>query len=337
MNRRRCLPLLAGLAGTTGRTFACLWDRDTLKDELASNPGSLDLILGQFPHHGEVYYQTRRDRLRKKSSLDVDETNDLAVALVRLKGFEEGMDLLKAQLRKTPEHYATLSNVGVTAKKSGDFQKGADFIEKALNVKPGGHMGLGDWYLKALQWRVKFENAGQGNTPKVNFLLIPYESGFPPKYYGTEDTRIPEGYPVRKEHFSRFPQMVRNDQGFADGFAAFGDFLSLTGNLNLAFLSYTRAILLKHQNTAEMRRRRRKYLGHAEFYIQKNRKLKGMTYWRSELAKAEERIKGALAWLEQFQSVEGELVQREGDERGITIKKVEKELLRRRIHRVTIS
>lgn len=338
MNRRTALPLIGGFFALTGRSPACLWDRDTLKDELASNPDTLDLILGQFPHHGKDYYETRRLRLEKKGSLDVEETNDLAVALVRLDQFEKGMTLLEAQLKKTPNHYETLSNIGVTAKKSGDFQKGADFIARALKIKPSGHMGLGDWYLKALNWRAKYENASETRPPNFNFLNTPYLGVFREQSYGISGPNFPQGYPIKKEHFDRFLKMVRNDQSFADGFAALGDQLTFKGDLNLGFLGYTRAMVLNHQNPVEIRRRRRTYLKHAESHItDKDRRHRGTTFWKHEIAKAEKMISNGLAWLGKYKAVEAELVKKQGDERKVEIKHVEAELKRRKIERVKIS
>ena len=274
MNRRKSLRLFGGFATTISSSRACLWDSHTLKDEHASKPEVLDLILGQFPHHGDVFYQTRKVRLEKQASLDVNETNDLAVAYVRLKEYIKGMALLEAQIKKTPDHYETLSNIGVTAKKSGDFKKGAEFIEKALTIKAEGHMGLGDWYLKALRWRNKHERAFENRPPKFNFLNIPYLGVFQENYYGMDKESFPRGYPIKKEHRDRFLKMVGNDQSFADGFAALGDYLTFSGELNLAFLAFTRAMVLNHQNPVEIRRRRRTYLKHAEAHIQDSRRKK---------------------------------------------------------------
>ncbi|MEJ6573061.1 MAG: hypothetical protein QNL01_10150 [Akkermansiaceae bacterium] len=46
MNRRSAIWIGLGAYLAVGSSHACLWDTDTLKDEAASNPGLLDLILG---------------------------------------------------------------------------------------------------------------------------------------------------------------------------------------------------------------------------------------------------------------------------------------------------
>ena len=136
MNRRTALPLLGGFFSLTGRSPACLWDRDTLKDELSNNPDTLDLILGQFPHHGKVYYQTRRLRLEKKGVLEVEETNDLAVALVRLDEFEKGMMLLEAQLKKNPITTKLSPTLESPPKNQGTFKKEPTLSHKRSKSNP---------------------------------------------------------------------------------------------------------------------------------------------------------------------------------------------------------
>ena len=310
-----------------------MWDRDTLKDESQLNASTFDLILGQFPHHGQAYYEKRILRLSKLAKPKVEDLNDLAVACVRLKRFEEGEGILTQALKIDPERYETLSNLGVTAKKSGDFKKGAEFIKQALAKKPEGHMGLGNWYLKALEWRAENEKKGEGNPPKSNFLGVAYSESFDERAFGGGKAVKARETELREE------KMIRNDQSFADGFAVLGDRLVLEKDLNLAFLAYTRAMSLGHQNPVEIRRRRRTFLKHAEYYIQgggpsQRGGPRGVDYWKAEIAKAEKMIAAGGAWLEKFKSVEGELVAKVADERAVTFAKVEEKMKKREISRV---
>ena len=75
-----------------GEVGACAWDSDTLADKLATKEGSslYDLLVGQIPHHGEVYYRARIARLEPKEQAGTathEERNDLAVALMRVEAF----------------------------------------------------------------------------------------------------------------------------------------------------------------------------------------------------------------------------------------------------------
>ena len=330
MKRREALGILGFLGASAGMGRACLWDRDTLREEVLVRPTLWDLLLGQFPHHGDVYYQTRISRLQKAGELDVLGLNDLAVAHVRLKEFDQAWKALHAAQKMKPDHYETLSNMGVTAKKQGDFEKGPEFISRALKIKPEGHMGLGDWYLKALIWRAKFEEAGEADPPERNFLGDDYVENFRDERYGEGEK---EAHPPRLD--KRYEQLIRNDQSFADGFVLVGDALTRTGDLHLSFAAYTRAMMLKHQHPVEVRRRRRTFLKYQEMITRKSGRVRGVSYWMSEIAKMEKKIQGGLNWLDQFKKVEGELLKGKADERLVDIPKVEAAMTKRKILRVT--
>ncbi len=317
MNRRHALFLLTG--ATILPAHACLWDRDTLADEIALTPETLDLILGQFPHHGDAYYKLRIARLSKITKPSIEDLNDLAVAHVRLKEFAKAEAHLDSAIKINPTHYETLSNIGVTAKKQSDFKKGATFIKKALAQKPKGHMGLGDSYLKALIWRSKFEKATEANPPENNHLGKAYAASFP-KYLGKG-----KGSKV-KNSTTRYHQMVRNDQSFADGFSTLGDYLATKGHLNLAFLSYTRATLLGHQNPAEIERRKHALLTH--ILMRPNVRNKQDPSFAPIIANAEKKIAAGDTWLTQFKQTEAALLRGKTDEREVTLPIVLKEMER---------
>ena len=205
--------------------FACLWDSDTIRDEIQARPNLFELVTGHLPHHGTAYYEARADRLEPKSDRSREETNDLAVALIRLGRFDEARALLQAQLAKEPNRYITLSNLGVLHKKQGDYARAADYIHQALAIKPEGHMGLGDWYEKALAWRAQRET--ETSPPIENFLGDNYDKQKP---------SIEGSLPLtgeRKEQFEKLQNLLRNDQGFSDGFLVMGDFLVTSGDLHL--------------------------------------------------------------------------------------------------------
>ena len=48
--------------------------------------------------------------------------------------------------------------------------------------------------------------------------------------------------------FDKLKRLLANDQTFADGFVAMGDFLATRGELHMAFLSFTRALDTGHAN-----------------------------------------------------------------------------------------
>jgi len=74
--------------------FACLWDSDTIRDEIQARPSLFELVTGHLPHHGTAYYEARVDRLEPKRDRSREETNDLAVALIRLGRFDEAAAMI---------------------------------------------------------------------------------------------------------------------------------------------------------------------------------------------------------------------------------------------------
>ena len=329
MNRRNALYLLGGLVAGTGRVTACLWDRDTLKDDIATQASSLDLILGQFPHHGETYYKLRIKRISKQEQLSILDHNDLAVAYVRVNDFASAEKHLAEALKMNPNQYETLSNIGVTAKKQGDFEKGAEYIKKALEIKPEGHMGLGDWYLKMLIWREKHEGTNEKNPPEQNFIGIAYGDSFNEKYYGIEGL-LPKG-----ENAMHPAMMVKNDQTYADGFLVFGDHLREASHYHLAFLADTKAMMLGHQNPEAIRLRRRAYLRyHGTFPGVYGKKVRMSKPWTAGIAKAELMINHGVEWLEKFKETESELLEGLDDERKVTFEMVEAKLLAKGVKKV---
>ncbi|MFT5409332.1 MAG: hypothetical protein ACI8XO_001137 [Verrucomicrobiales bacterium] len=177
-------------------------------------------------------------------------------------------------------------------------------------------MGLGDWYLRMLRYRAEVK-ANPDVIPAKNFLGQAYaESFFPNLDEGSIPIdKLNEVLPTVGRERKLLMNLLRNDQSFADGFAAMGDHLALVGDLHLAFLSYSRAIELDHPNTSEMKRRRRALLRHRESV--EDKKFRGnskrMAWWDAEVANAKKTIGKGAAWLKAFQRIEAALVKRKGD------------------------
>lgn len=222
----------------------CLWDKDTLIDELAVKPKVYDVVMGQFPSHGTAYYKAREKKLQAGQQLNREERNDLAVAKIRLGKFAEGRAILLALLAEDNRHYETLSNLGVLAKKEGKFGASAEYFRKALAIKPEGHMGLGDWYLK----RVEFDRdlaKTPGGVPTTNFLGEPYISN---------RSRYPSAA-ESNQRLALLTKLIQNDRHFADGYLVLGDVLEDLGDLHLAMRAYQHAKHLKHPNPKVLRNR----------------------------------------------------------------------------------
>lgn len=281
-----------------GPAWGCLWDSDTIEDEMQLRASVYDLITGQFAHHGDAYYTARMKRLEAKGQLSKFEWNELAVAYVRLKQFEKARGILLKLNGDYPDDYTTLSNLGVLEKKTGHFKLAAEYIAKALTIKPEGHMGLGDWYLKSISWSAK--HVKHVNNPEVteathNFLGEEYAKF---RAYSMGKKELSAEQQKRYEHLKN---LLRNDQSFADGCLVMGDFLNQLGDKHLAFVAYARALKLNHPN-AEMVKGRMKSL--TEHW--KGGELSAAQF--TTLEKTNKYFAGAEKWLNEFKQVEASLL-----------------------------
>ena len=175
-------------------------------------------------------------------------------------------------------------------------------------------MGLGDWYLKALRYQAQVA-ADPKSKPEKNFLGRRYATSFVPSLEGGASLAGAARSLGAQMKVNQLENLLRNDQGFADGFAAMGDYLASSGQLHLAFLSFSRAIELQHPNTSEMKRRRRELLNHRESVEDKGFRgnSKRMAWWDQEVAAASKKINKGAAWLVQFKKAEAKLVAKKGD------------------------
>lgn len=236
------------------------------------------LIMGEHPEHSEHFWYheiKRNDRELEADPDDVEALNDRAVAQLKLKKYAEAEQAFLDIEKRFPGRYKTASNLGVLYKKTGDYQNAAEQTAKALAIKPSGHLGLGDYYQRMLEWRAKHN--GNETPPQENFLGIPHSAS-------PEDVAA---HPlVNKEHLLT---LIKADRHFADVYAVLGDVLQAEGDLVNALRAYERAMELDSDNDFYERR----YNNAFEY---EPRKPKGHDF-------AAERQAVEL-WLEEYQSVE---------------------------------
>jgi len=132
--------LLSGFA----ESRACIWDSDTLAMEQARFPGMLDVMGGNFPRHSSEFYTWRIERVR---ALLVQEPrnaalrDDLAVALHKLGGHQEAIQVMMESLAIEPKRYETLSNLGTFTIYTGDLPASRRWLQMALAINPDAHFG----------------------------------------------------------------------------------------------------------------------------------------------------------------------------------------------------
>lgn len=223
--------------------FACLWDSDTIRDEIKLRPSIYDLISGQLPRHGKAYYEQRKKILEGrdpvKAPLSLNEKIDLGVTYTRLELFEPAEQLFLELLEQYPNKYELNSNIGVLYKKRGEFDKSFEYLQKALRIKPSGHMGLGDWYLRRVAYELRPHSK---DSEAKNFIG---------ESYYDQHAMIPSKKMSKKEtvrHINLLGNMIINDRHFPDTYVVLGDLLRSIGDLNLAARAYGKAISLGHHH-----------------------------------------------------------------------------------------
>ncbi|MCJ8330041.1 MAG: hypothetical protein HRT89_23785 [Lentisphaeria bacterium] len=188
------------------------------------------LLLGKIPSHSKKFYEQQlkiQSLILKRSPDNVIARNDRAVALLKLTRWDEAIKELETVQSIKKDLYNTHVNLGIIYKKTGNYKKSAWHIEKSLQIKPAGHLGLGDNYLRMIVWKSK-------SRPQKNFLGINYNEG--PQGL-RDDMRVNKQYLIN---------LLKADRHFSDVYLVLGDQLVLEENYQLAIRSYHHAIKLKH-------------------------------------------------------------------------------------------
>jgi len=233
--------------------WACMWDTDTLRDEYRKNRSVYDLIIGQFPHHGTKYYEARVKLLLDKDTLTVLEQHDLGVAYVRLGEFDRAKVVFHSLHQNHPDSYEVNSNLGVMYKKMGDFEKAYHFIKRALEIKPEGHMGLGDWYLKRIKYELRKEDSETLNFLGMKYLEDEDIHHLDKNFIFDDSMKMIRGglMEIPSDEVTmmleRVKLLIHNDYKFADAYVVLGDLLMRGGDKHMAVRSFMRAKQLGHK------------------------------------------------------------------------------------------
>ena len=193
---------------------ACIWDRDTLKEEAANKLDTVEAITGWFDRYPDRYYQMRLERVTQdlKATPDaLDLYDDAGVACDRQGRHDEAiawMEKKKAVLDTKPpdavkeERYRYLSNLGTFhllrwASKPGDaraadlsdLKTSETLITQALELNPDAHFGREKFQLMFIRWLLGSPEAEKRDP---NFLNLDQWRRSPPHYSGDQDFTLEE-------------------------------------------------------------------------------------------------------------------------------------------------
>ncbi len=318
-----------------GIPLACINTTYSRTDEVEITSDLGYLIIGAFAHHGPAFYENEVKRCLKLLADDpqhFEARNDLGAAYTKLGMWEKAQAAFERNEELHPARYETASNLGVMYKKMGEYAEAESWIRKSLQLKPGGHMGLGDYYLLMIQWQqqkgqsLETENAGGGEardadadanetaTPIKNFLGVHYAAG------SAATAKV-----ANKEYVVT---LIKNDISFSDAYLVLGDILFEEKNYQLALRAYHRASRLSLEQNSQ-----------PHSFIAGKRQANVITTWQAEAQpghvieegpgwydQLEDEVAAAAEWLEEFQKVEAVFIEKGLDVSFLNLKpEVEKQ------------
>jgi tetratricopeptide (TPR) repeat protein len=173
--------LVAGVL--TATASACLWDHETLKQERSKFPTVLELITGRFPRHTPEFHrwriQQRTARLKKDQTNDIL-LDDIAVSYEKLGEHQKAIQIAESQLKRNPQRYESLANLGTFHLHAGHFAIGLEKIKSAIAINPDAHFGR-EVYQARL---VEYIQARKNSRPLRAYIN---GKGYAPNLVGAED------------------------------------------------------------------------------------------------------------------------------------------------------
>ncbi|MFK7920455.1 MAG: tetratricopeptide repeat protein [Bacteroidia bacterium] len=148
-------------------SMACLWDKDTIEMEFEQFPGTLELISGHFLRHSpEFYYWRIKDREQKLQSTDsLQWHDDLAVAYSKLGNDPQAIAITQAVLKRFPERYESLANLGTFYIHNGQYQEGLAFLKEAVRINPDAHFGREKYQIYLVDYLISIDWPNQKMLP----------------------------------------------------------------------------------------------------------------------------------------------------------------------------
>ena len=183
------------------RVDACLWDTDTLLMELRRFPTVLELITGKFLRHSPEYYQWRvQDRLKllEAEPKRLRWRDDLAVAYDKTGQTDKAISVAIATLELRPDRYESLANLGTFYIHASEFEKGLDYIEKAIEINENAHFGREIYQRLLVQYLLEVQDEGQIVLPLYDYDRNPSYRGF--GKYVLEAREKLSAQPADREH-----------------------------------------------------------------------------------------------------------------------------------------
>jgi tetratricopeptide (TPR) repeat protein len=136
---------------------ACIWDSDTLKDEIKKNPTLAEAILNPKPPQVDKAAITAKlnELLEVRKEDDPDWWNNVAGAYLRMGQADEAAKLLEPVVSRFEDNYGIHANLGTAYHLLGRYVEAEKHIARDLELNPEAHFGLEKYHLALLQYLAK--------------------------------------------------------------------------------------------------------------------------------------------------------------------------------------
>jgi tetratricopeptide (TPR) repeat protein len=314
---RQLLILLAFLA-VPSIAAACIWDSDTLQEELESRGDALRTITGETIRHGEAYYTRRAQDATETladNPEDLEAHYDAAAAWLRLGAYAKARHHLAQAEALAPGRYKTLANLSAVAEREGKLDEALTHWRTALDKRPDAHFGAGFLHLRMLEW--KLAAARTKGAPTRNMLGSAYTEKWPGSLYSAEKKFLASKGLERDGKFDYVElaaTFVRANPDFAEGYYVLGLTLQDNFDLNLALWSFVQAKRLGHPSPKAVDDRIAQIFAHWKDALKHThaRSKPQITSIASAVASIDAQLAEAAKWPAHWARVESDLIRDKG-------------------------
>ncbi|HUQ02200.1 MAG TPA: hypothetical protein VM261_06860 [Kofleriaceae bacterium] len=141
-------------AAVAACSLACLWDKDTLREESLGKKEIAAVVNGELGKHSTAFYEAKVTYTRAlvdKGTAPKERYDDLAVALARTGKVDDAIAVLAAKEKKFPGEYTTEANLGTFLAMKGDLDGAIQHLEAGIRINPDAHFGREKYQLQLLR------------------------------------------------------------------------------------------------------------------------------------------------------------------------------------------
>ena len=229
-------------------SHACLNEEHVTK----SGKSTIDAFslrdLHFYKNHDKATYELALKNLLSEKLVTAENIlttkNSIAVTLIKLRRFNEAEEILNELLKKYPENYSVIVNLGTLYELQGKNSKALEFINKAVGINPDSHSGSEWFHIKILEYKLK--NTTENNISSQNILGL----------YTIKKPAINIAYNVSYQLAERIPFTPAPNLLIAKVMEELGDYLADSVSIKGAYVIYETAMDYDRNNVLRITEKR---------------------------------------------------------------------------------